>query len=344
MTSARADMEIALKLNLLHFIGVFRTNVLMDRQVWHFAQRLKREMSGDPVSSEDEEDVVQQNGFPVRRRFNWAQYGMSYSQFDPGEQQSGSLASNALASTLMRRRRSILSGLPDIGTPQVAYLESARREDIRVSLDLMMKHFVDVQDGLTQLHEIFATFMLQVLEHSADEANHGDLLLHGALDAIQKYMRFTFSSELLCETQVFQLLLTSEAVHQRFLSQNVDKRALRSFYRVLGHLWLSDKTKARRNPMNLQGNQREIDDPFECNISLVERILDASNSQADFIKVVQVLRGVFSAANYSAQYGKLLDWLIPTHLDKVLAVSQEEWQQATNLAANAAPDAVLNFD
>ena len=68
-------MEPALKLNLLHFIGVFRSNVLMDRQVWHFAQRLKREMSGDPgASSDDEDDVIQHNGFPVRRRFNWGQY------------------------------------------------------------------------------------------------------------------------------------------------------------------------------------------------------------------------------------------------------------------------------
>ena len=69
-------------------------------------------------------------------------------------------------------------------------------------------------------------------------------------------------------------MLTSEAVHQRFLSQNVKNADVRSFYRVLGHLWLSDKTKvARRNPMNMQGNQREVEDPFECNIALVERIL-----------------------------------------------------------------------
>lgn len=57
-----------------------------------------------------------------------------------------------------------------------------------------------------------------------------------------------------------------------------------------------------------------------------------------------MLRGVFSAAHYSAQYGKLLDWLLPTHLETVLAVSQEEWQQASNLSANTAPEAALNLD
>jgi hypothetical protein len=62
-----------------------------------------------------------------------------------------------------------------------------------------------------------------------------------------------------------------------------------------------------------------------------------------------VLRGVFSAAHYSLQYGKLLDWLVPTHLEKVLAVAQEEWLQAGNLAANgwlagSSHDAVLDFD
>ena len=209
LTAARADMEVCLKLNLLHFIGVFRTNVLMDRQVWTFAQRLKREMAGDPVSSDDDDsDVI--NGFPVRRRFNWAQYsGISYSQFDTGEQQSGSLASNALASTLMRRRRNIFSGLsvPEIGSPvaacQANYIESTRREEVRIALDVLIKHFVDVRDGLTGIHEIFATFMLQAVEYSASTPKNGDLLLHSALDAIQKYMRFTFSSELLCDTQVF---------------------------------------------------------------------------------------------------------------------------------------------
>lgn len=39
-----------------------------------------------------------------------------------------------------------------------------------------------------------------------------------------------------------------------------------------------------------------------------------NQSQADYIKTVQMLRGLFSAASYSSQFSKLLEWLMPNNL------------------------------
>lgn len=65
---------------------------------------------------------------------------------------------------------------------------------------------------------------------------------------------------------------------------------MRSFYRMLAQLWLSDHASiARNNPMSPQGDQKgaiSSDDAFEMNMQVVEQIMAANQSQSDYIKTV----------------------------------------------------------
>lgn len=95
------------------------------------------------------------------------------------------------------------------------------------------------------------------------------------METVQKYLRLSMSQKLLVETQVFQQLLTSSEVHRRFLTRQDDKKSVRSFYRMLAQLWLSDHASiSRNNPMSPQGDQKSAsissDDAFEMNMQVVE--------------------------------------------------------------------------
>ena len=63
-------MDPSLKINLLHYVTVFRTNVVCDRQCWDFAARIRKELS-TPSQQGTQDDDDEHNGFPVRRKFAW---------------------------------------------------------------------------------------------------------------------------------------------------------------------------------------------------------------------------------------------------------------------------------
>ena len=72
-------------------------------------------------------------------------------------------------------------------------------------------------------------------------------------------------------------------MHKRFLTRQDDKKSVRSFYKMLAQIWLSDHASATpyNNPMNPQGDQRSMlsaDDAFDMNIQVVEQIMAANQS------------------------------------------------------------------
>lgn len=112
---ASHQMQPSLKMNLLHYVTVIRTNVIADKQAWEFAARIRKELQpptqqGAANSQDDDEDV---NGFTVRRRFAWGNIQMPIEvnnienmtdQFNLTSQLE-SMSSNNLASMLAMRRR-----------------------------------------------------------------------------------------------------------------------------------------------------------------------------------------------------------------------------------------------
>ena len=104
----------------------------------------------------------------------------------------------------MRRSPSqFFSRLPDILSPS-GYLDLTKHHEIKLAMSALVSNFMSLPDGLQQLHETMASFMVHVIDVANNSTESVDqLLLMTSLEAIQKYMRTKFTSELLSDTRVF---------------------------------------------------------------------------------------------------------------------------------------------